>query len=404
MKTRIFLTILSGLGILVSTAMPLRATGVQFSNGRNARNIPIENWNNLVVMKGVVNGQKTGTFILDSGAGVSVIDSAFAAESGIDLSATGISERTGMAYRKAAISSFEMPGIVIRDLNIRAMNLQQLTLLTGHPIDGILGYELLKEMVVEIGYCHKSISFFDPATYRYRGKGEKLNVTYANNWPVVEMSFNQSNGKVRKGKVLIDTGSMMPVSLNEPGFCNQTMPAPLSAGIMGTAPGGVLGRIDEVQIGDITLKNVYAGLPSEINPEEVNPIAKAVMEAGIGLVGGPLLCRFNLIFDYSRNQVIFEPNCYLDYEFRPELLGAAILATGKNYHEFQVFIVAPGTPAAEAGLQPGDLIKGIDHYNSGQLTLWTMRQLFKEDGKMHVVTVNREGKDIRVPVSLKCEI
>lgn len=404
MKTRFTICIMAAFALLLAATLPVKATNVTFKNGKNSRNIPIETWNNLIVFKACVNGQNSGTFIFDSGAGVSVIDSAFASKSGIDLSVTATSEKTGMPYRKATISTLEMPGVVIKDLNIRAMDLQQLTLLTGHPIDGILGYELLKEMVVEVSYCKKQVSMYDPSMFRYRGKGEKLDVTFANNWPVVEMTFRQDNGKVRKGKVLIDTGSMMPVSLNEPGFCYPTMPSPLSAGITGTGPGGVLGRIDKVSFGDLSVNNVYAGLPSEINPEEVNPISKAVAEAGIGLVGGPLLCRFNLIFDYNRTQIIFEPTTYLDYEFRPELLGAAVLATGKDYKGFQVFVVAPGTPAAEAGLQPGDEISGIDQYSANQLTLWTMKQLFRESGKTHMISVKRQGQDLKIPVTLKTVI
>jgi len=386
--------------MLMVASLPLNATTVRFNNGRNSRNIPIETWNNLIVFKATVNGQKTGTFIFDSGAGVSVIDSAFASQAGVDLSVTATSEKTGMTYRKANISRLELQDMVISDLNIRAMDLQQLSLLTGHPVDGILGYELLKEMVAEVSYCKKSVSFFDPSSYHYRGRGEQLNVSFANNWPVVELTFSQNNGKIRKGKVLVDTGSMMPVSLNQPGFCDQTMPSPLSAGIMGTGPGGVLGRIDKVSIGNLTVKNVYAGLPSEINPEEVNPINKAVMDAGIGLIGGPLLCRFNLIFDYSRTRIIFEPTCYVDYQFRPELLGAAVMASGQDYKSFRVFAVAPGTPAAKAGFMPGDEIMGIDQYKADQLTLWTMKQLFMDPDKTHMVTVNRQGKNLRIPVSL----
>jgi hypothetical protein len=394
-----FISLLVSAGIMpLATALP--ATQIHYTRGNSARQIPIENWNNLVVFNARVNGTQTGTFILDSGAGVSVIDSAFAASAGVDLSKKGVSAKTGQEFLFAGNISFDLPGVSISGLDLRAMDISQLSLFTGHRIDGVIGYELFSNMVVEVDYAGSHMSFYDPSTFRYQGHGEKLPVTFANNWPVVEVVFSQDNGKTLKGKVLIDTGSMTPVSLNSAGFCEQTIPNPISVGIMGTANGGCLGRIASVTLGNVQVKNVWAGLPLTNTIEESNPINEAVADAGIGLIGGPLLNRFTLIFDYSRGSIVFEPNKYLKWSFDPELLGAAILATGEDFQKFQVLTVAKGTPAESAGLKPGDEIIGVDQYSASQLKLWTLRQLFRKSGQTYSVNLRRNGEELKVPVTL----
>ncbi len=401
MKTRFFFfSVLLAAGIMPQ-ANALPETQIRYSHGNCARQIPIKNWNSLIVFTARVNGLQTGTFILDSGAGVSVIDSSFAASAGVDLSKKGISAKTGQEYLIAGNIDFDLPGVTVTGLDLRAMNISQLSVFTGHKIDGVIGYELFSRMVVEVDYAGNHLNFYDPSSYRYRGHGEKLQVAFANNWPVVEAVFSQKNGKTLKGKVLIDTGSMTPVSLNSAGFCDQTIPNPISAGLMGTSAGGELGRIDAVKLGNIKVANVWGGMPSENKVEESNPINDAVADAGIGLIGGPVLNRFTLVFDYSRESVYFEPNKYLEYSFDPELLGASILATGDDFQNFQVLTVAKGTPAESAGLQPGDEIIGVDQYSASQLRLWTLRQLFRKPGQTYSVNLRRNGEDLKVPVTLK---
>jgi len=39
----------------------------------------------------------------------------------------------------------------------------------GKDIVGIIGYEFIKEFVVEINYERRTISLFEPASFKYRG-------------------------------------------------------------------------------------------------------------------------------------------------------------------------------------------------------------------------------------------
>jgi C-terminal processing protease CtpA/Prc len=94
-----------------------------------------------------------------------------------------------------------------------------------------------------------------------------------------------------------------------------------------------------------------------------------------GTVGGGLLRRFDITFDYGRQRLYFQPNANFN---RPDAYDRAGLWLNRADAGFQVMDVVAGGPAAEAGLKAGDTIVAVDGQAAKELILPDVRTRLKE--------------------------
>src|SRR5208282_98150 len=95
-----------------------------------------------------------------------------------------------------------------------------------------------------------------------------------------------------------------------------------------------------------------------------------------GNVGAGVLKRFNITFDYSRQQLIFERNANDGQRDTFDRVGWWLnLADG----EFELLDVVPGGPAAEAGLKVGDKVIAVDGKPAAQVSLPALRARLRSD-------------------------
>jgi C-terminal processing protease CtpA/Prc len=66
--------------------------------------------------------------------------------------------------------------------------------------------------------------------------------------------------------------------------------------------------------------------------------------------------------------------------------------------------VTPGTPAAKAGIQKGDIIAGIDEDPAADLTLAEIRELFRQIGHKYTLVIERNGQSKRITVEMRRQI
>jgi membrane-associated protease RseP (regulator of RpoE activity) len=120
-----------------------------------------------------------------------------------------------------------------------------------------------------------------------------------------------------------------------------------------------------------------------------------------GVIGGGMLRRFTVIFDYAHQQLILEPNTHFeDYE-QEDKSGIAVVAKGPGLLTFEVVSVQPGTPGAEAGVLKGDIIAGIDDEAAADLTLASIRALFRQVGHKYKLLIQRNGQSVQVTIQMR---
>jgi S1-C subfamily serine protease len=124
------------------------------------------------------------------------------------------------------------------------------------------------------------------------------------------------------------------------------------------------------------------------------------VSGGTGLIGGEVLHRFTVIFDYNRQRIILEPNRHLRDESSVDASGADLRLAPES-KSFRVHSVRKGSPAAEAGLQEGDLITAIDRTPSTEFNLDQAQRMFARDGREYLLNVRRGSELLQIRIKLR---
>jgi S1-C subfamily serine protease len=81
--------------------------------------------------------------------------------------------------------------------------------------------------------------------------------------------------------------------------------------------------------------------------------------------------------------------------------GLSLLSAPPDFSSFRVALIAPDSPAAEAGFKVGDLVTAIDGQPVKEIFLSSASRMFREDGRTFRFTVQRDGKTMEVPVKMR---
>jgi C-terminal processing protease CtpA/Prc len=120
-----------------------------------------------------------------------------------------------------------------------------------------------------------------------------------------------------------------------------------------------------------------------------------------GAIGAGFLRRFTVIFDLPHQRIIFEPNIQFNKFAEEDMSGLSIVAKGPNLKTFEIAHVQPGTPGASAGVREGDLIAGVDGEPAADMTLSSIRDLFRQVGHKYKLLIERNGKTEEVVIEMK---
>ncbi|HYK21991.1 MAG TPA: PDZ domain-containing protein, partial [Pyrinomonadaceae bacterium] len=66
-----------------------------------------------------------------------------------------------------------------------------------------------------------------------------------------------------------------------------------------------------------------------------------------------------------------------------------------------VFYVTQDSPASDAGLRVGDIITAIDGKPSSTLTLDSIREMLKQNGHEHLVSIKRGEQSLQIKMKLR---
>jgi hypothetical protein len=254
----------------------------------------------------------------------------------------------------------------------------------GREAEGLVGYDFFEKFVVEIDYENKVMRLFDPATYHYSGVGESIPIIVDEEQrnPFLMAEITVPGVIPQQRKLLIDTGSNDAL---DDGFVAQ------STGPKIEIVGGVglgkefkfdAGKVSRLKIGSVAFDDVDAGA------------------GGVALVGGEILRRFTVIFDFAHKRMILEPNEHLKDAFLFDASGVTLRLIPET-GDFEVHSVMKGSPASDVGMHEGDLIESIDGRASKQLNLHQVESIFQRVGAEHHLTVKRGNKILNFDIKLR---
>jgi predicted aspartyl protease len=375
------------------------------AEGAKSASLVFEINNNHIYLPGQLNG-KPIWFVLDSGAASTVISLEKAKELGLKLEGKVEARGAGSGSANASFVrgfSYEVAGIELQDQSAVAIPLEMLKPYEGRAMEAILGYDFISRFVVEIDYANRKLYLHDPKTYRYEGNGEVLPISFDHGLPYVVGRLTLTHNEIREGTFLVDTGASSSIGFNTPfvnanrllGRLDKTIES-LYAGGVGGESKRLLGRWPSLELGKFKIENTVAAFSQDTGGAFANP-------NHAGLIGGELLQRFKVIFDYSRQQMILESNRAFANPYNYDRSGVYIIAKGDDMKSFTVFRIAENSPASEAGFQQNDLILAIDGRASSEFTLDEIRQLFRDqsENKKILVRVQRGQQTLELTLILR---
>lgn len=239
-----------------------------------------------------------GAFLVDTGAGATVLDAAFAEELG--LAGRGRMEARGAGGSEAAffvdLETLRLPGVVVRGQTVVALPLEGVAAALGRPLAGILGYDFLSRFAVEIDWPAARLALRPPGAYRPPAGAVHVPLRIEAAVPRVEGSVEG-----HRGSFLVDTGNGRGLLLHTPfvrarGFDGRpSRPAADVTGVGGRTPLRSI-TVATLALGDAEFRDVTAHWSEE------NDGIVAIHES-IGNVGAALFRDGVLAFDYSEESL-----------------------------------------------------------------------------------------------------
>lgn len=326
-----------------------------FTGGRTATDpLPFEFYlGSRIYVPADVNGNATHV-LLDSGAEATILDKAYAESIGVRPTAIVPAVGTGGrdVAELASGVTIRVGAVELRDMTVAMIDLKPIAAMIGKPLPVILGKEVLNALTVDLDFAGKTIAFHDPAHFRPGPGAVPVPVTSVGGIHAIPAVIEG------QGPVLVDfdLGNGSPLLV----FPNHWKPRRMLEGrqiskALSGAIGGLKPR-DVAVVKTLTLAGVtFRDIPAVFGEDDGSAFDNTRTAGNIGM---PILSRFKLTTDYSRERLLLTPRA--DAVAQPFAKDRSGLLARFAGGVFTLGLVAPGSPAEAAGLKAGQVITTVN--------------------------------------------
>jgi len=375
-----------------------------FDGKRTQETLSFKKSRGLIILPLYINGKGPFNFILDTGVGPLIISDTTLKDSLKlkylrKIAIDGLGERDKLLGYSTPFLELKVGNAVCKGASgvILASAIFDLSAYFGMPIHGLIGYDFFNSFIIKINYEANLLKIFSTRKARLFKDGTKIPIVITERKPFIESSVETDQGKKLLLRLLIDTGSGHPLSLES--FESKPFDLPshfvlanLGVGLNGNIK-GVDGRVKKLNIGKFTFDDVLTSFPCF---EDVG--AKVNTNNRNGSIGNPLLSRFSVIFDYQKKHIFLKPLGSLLKPFNYDKSGIELIAIGDNFNRFVVSSVESGSAADDFGVKEGDELLSINFNKVTKLTMGeVIKMLSSESGRTLFIEIAR-GDEIIVGV------
>ena len=321
------------------------------AGGAHQTTVPFRLLNNHIYAEAAVNGAKPALFIFDTGG-----HNILTPETAKALSVASMGSQTAAGGGE----SVALSGVAVaKSITVGGATLanQPISVLQFGPpgvegVDeaGMIGYEFFARFITRFDYGRHTITFFDKRYFDPKDAGVAVPIRLYHQFPEVLGSYDGIPARFG-----IDTGSRMTVMLTGP----------------------------FVRAHHLREKTTGGAGAAEAFPNNI---------------GGGLLKRFVVTFDYDHNLMYLKPvrGSVADLDS----FDRSGMWINRSAAGFKVVDVAKGGPAEAAGLKAGDQIVAVDARPAAGVDLVGLREALRDDAPGTVLTlaVKRDDgvKDVRI--------
>ena len=371
------------------------------AGGKTSTVVPFELLNNHIYVQVKLNGKGPFRLLCDTG-GANIISPELAKELGLKtegaLQGRGVGEKSE-DVGLAKIQALQVGDATLKDQLFAVFPMGAFADVEGVKEDGLIGYEVFKRFIVRVDYEHHTLTLTVPSAFTYQGNGTKIPFVFNSHIPQVDGAIDGLTGKFD-----IDTGSRSSLDLLKPFVEKHDLVAKYNTKLEAVTGWGVGGASRSLVTRAKMLQLGSDGASVEVH----NPVTELTLQSKgafispyyAGNVGGGVLKRFNITFDYTHQLLIFEPNANYD---KPDVFDRSGMWINKAGNAFEVLDVVAGGPAAEAGIKVGDKIAAVDGKPAAQVSLPDLRTRFKTEapGTKVRLTLDSGGQQREVEITLR---
>lgn len=377
-------------------AVPRHEGGAHIVDATGVTRIPFRLVRDHIHIKVEVDG-KPLQMLVDTG-GVNILLPAALQKLGLqaegELVARGAGEKSA-EVKLAKATSLRLGGVLFEQPLFYVIDFGQVAAMEGEDFDGVIGYELFQRFGVTIDYAAQQLVLSTPEKFVKPANARAVPFTLAERIPIIQGEIDGVPARIS-----IDTGSGSAIDLHSPFVARHGLKQRYNARYEALSGWGVGGpmrawpvRLGQLAIGGFVLPDVAASLYTG----DKGAFANADVDANIG---GRVLGRFTVAFDYANKTVYLAPNANYAKPFRSDRSGLALL---RDADVLKVYDVLAGSPAAQAGLQRDDRILRIGGEPVAARSLSQWRDLLSDAALQTPVPVvyQRDGKTRESAMTLR---
>lgn len=412
---------------LVYTSIAFGQEGFRFTSNKTKVSIPFKFANNLIVLPIKVNGvEETILFSLDNKEEIELFEVQ-------KVKLKGLGEMKPTEGLKASKNVLMLPGLECKNHDILVILDQEFNFSSslGIPVNGIIGYHFFRNNMIEIDYSKQKIYVYNRQKFK-KDKLKKytpLEIVVENAKPYIQTLVTINDNPIH-AKCLVDTGNSDPVWM----FKNQSsainIPDKNFDDFLGRGFNGEIhgkrARIEELTIEDFKFKKLISSFPDSVSISNVKMVKNR-----LGSLGGEILRRFNVVFDYQENKMYLKKNKHFNAPFNYNISGVNVHHAGLQWvsqqktlltelrvtssdkshyteqsgHElkynfmlkplYEISNVRRNSVAERVGLLKGDVIETINNKSVYRMSLSDINAFLKADAGQYIsIRVKRNHKEL----------
>jgi len=387
---------LPGVGVAdADFAVPRMAASTRIADGSGLTRIPFDLVNNHIYANGSIDG-KPARFLVDTG-GANLLTPASAARYGLEssgkLAGQGVGEQAvDLAFAHAR--EVRLGGAVLEHPTFYIMDLGDIADVEGDGFDGLVGYEMFRRFAVTIDYAKRELVLAEPEHFTPPPGAHAIAFELAERIPIIRGRLDG-----REVRLSVDTGSRVSLSLHSPFVRANDLVARYAAApeaVVGWGVGGA-SRGRPVRFGELELAGfVLPAVAGDLYTGDKGAFASPDVS---GNLGGGVLRRFTVAFDYAGKRMYLAPNEAFGEADAFDRSGLWLMVDADGV---RIADVAPRSAAQEAQLAIDDRIATIDGEPVAPRSLVAWRERLREApaGTKLRLGLRRGGKNIEVDLVL----
>jgi len=406
---KIFVVILFICGLLLPRVVTAQFFGYKLMYSKKRVTLPFETYNNLVVIPIMLNGVVPLRLVVDTGVRSTIITEKL------------ITDILRLPYvRKITVNGpgdyiileayvinnvdIVMNGAIGSDQSILVLEEDYLNLRNhlGTEVHGMMGYDIFNRFIVGFDYSRNVMTLHEPEYFKPPRRYAELPLSIEDTKPYIFAKLQINDTSIVYAKLMVDSGASHALMLNPDSHENIVIPEANIETRIGIGLGGpITGKIsviDGLEFDKFKFENVITSFPDpESYPDSIGLVYRN------GTIGGELLSRFKVIFDYFNKKIYFKKNpASYSKEFGYNMSGITVVAEGENLNVYKISHIKKGSPAERADIRINDSIASINGISDEKLELGDLYRIFNyKEGKKVKMYIRRNGEFIRKTFKLE---